>query len=255
LQFTVTPNTNNISRIELFSTGGSVGVATSQSNAPFIVSSTDLGLGLHPFYALVTDQNGLRYQTQTAWYRIILGLVAPNLEYTIAPGISQRITLSELQSNGLHSSLDNPAYAITGVSATSAQGGTVIHNANNIQYTYPTSGNPTNDSFSYTVTDGTFSTNATVTLTFQRQSGAPSGSITVSGDSPAATVTLYGIPGLQYDVQRSTNLSTWTTLLAAPPLNVPPPITAGSDGRINFIDSFSDLGGSPSSSYYRTIQH
>ena len=71
LQFTVTANNDNISRIELFSTGGSVGVATNQAAAVFAVSATDLGLGLHPFYALVTDQAGHRFQTQTAWYRIL----------------------------------------------------------------------------------------------------------------------------------------------------------------------------------------
>jgi hypothetical protein len=26
---------------------------------------------LHPFYALITDQAGNRYRTQTAWYRIL----------------------------------------------------------------------------------------------------------------------------------------------------------------------------------------
>ncbi len=71
LQFTVTANTNNISRIELFSTGGSMGAATNQVAAIFNLSAAYLGLGLHPFYALVTDQNGHRYQTQTVWYRIV----------------------------------------------------------------------------------------------------------------------------------------------------------------------------------------
>ena len=66
LQFTVTANTNNIARIELFSTGGSVGVTTNQTAAVFAVSAAYLGLGLHPFYALVTDQSGNRFQTQTA---------------------------------------------------------------------------------------------------------------------------------------------------------------------------------------------
>jgi uncharacterized protein (TIGR03790 family) len=71
LQFTVTANNNNISRIELFSTGGSVGVATNQTAAVFGLSAAFLGLGFHPFYALVTDQTGHRYQTQTIWYRIL----------------------------------------------------------------------------------------------------------------------------------------------------------------------------------------
>ncbi len=71
LQFTVKANATNISRIELFSTGGSVAVATNQATALFVISATDLGLGLHPFYALVTNQAGERYQTQRVWYRII----------------------------------------------------------------------------------------------------------------------------------------------------------------------------------------
>ncbi|MGA2854483.1 MAG: TIGR03790 family protein [Verrucomicrobiota bacterium] len=71
LQFTVAANVTNISRIELFSTGGSVGVATNQATAVFDVYAAYLGLGLHPFYAQVTDQAGNRCQTQTVWYRIL----------------------------------------------------------------------------------------------------------------------------------------------------------------------------------------
>ena len=71
LQFTVTANPTNIARIELFSTGGSLGVITNQPTAVFKVNSAVLGLGLHPFYALVTDQAGHQYQTQTISYRII----------------------------------------------------------------------------------------------------------------------------------------------------------------------------------------
>ena len=67
LQFAVTANATNISRIELFSTGGSVGVATNLAAAIFTVNTAYLGLGVHPFYALVTDSAGHRYQTQTIW--------------------------------------------------------------------------------------------------------------------------------------------------------------------------------------------
>ena len=71
LQFAVSANTTNISRLELFSTGGSVGVVSNQPSAVFTVSSATLGLGLHPFYALVTDTSGNRYQTETDWIRLI----------------------------------------------------------------------------------------------------------------------------------------------------------------------------------------
>ncbi len=71
LQFTVSASASNIARIELFSTGGSQAVVTNQATAVFAVSASYLGLGLHPFYAVVTDQTGHRFQTPTVWYRII----------------------------------------------------------------------------------------------------------------------------------------------------------------------------------------
>ncbi len=70
LQFTITASQPNIARMELFSTGGSVAVVTNQATAGFTLVATNLGLGLHPFYALVTDQLGHRYQTPTLTYRL-----------------------------------------------------------------------------------------------------------------------------------------------------------------------------------------
>ncbi len=71
LQFSVAANTNNITRIELFSTGGSLAVATNLSSAIFDVAGSFLGIGLHPFYAAVTRADGERYRTRTKWIRII----------------------------------------------------------------------------------------------------------------------------------------------------------------------------------------
>jgi uncharacterized protein (TIGR03790 family) len=71
LQFSVAANTNDISQIELFSTGGSQGVALNQTNAVFSIAATNLGIGLHPFYAIVTDNGGRQYRTPTQWFRVI----------------------------------------------------------------------------------------------------------------------------------------------------------------------------------------
>jgi hypothetical protein len=71
LQFSVTAGATNISRIELFSTGGSVGTVSNQAAAVFTAPSAALGLGLHPFYAVVTDTAGHRYQTQTVSVRLV----------------------------------------------------------------------------------------------------------------------------------------------------------------------------------------
>jgi len=71
LQFQVTANTNAITRIELFSTGGSWGVVSNQPSATFSLAATNLGLGLHPFYALVMRNDGRQYRTETKWIRLI----------------------------------------------------------------------------------------------------------------------------------------------------------------------------------------
>lgn len=71
LQFQVLANTNAISKIELFSTGGSLGSVLGQSNATFSVACTNLGIGLHTFYAMVTASGGVQYRTDSKQIRII----------------------------------------------------------------------------------------------------------------------------------------------------------------------------------------
>jgi len=70
LQFSVTVNTNTVNTIELFSTGGPLGTVTNTSPAYFSVAGTSLGLGLHPFYAIVTA-GGIQYRTATTLIRLI----------------------------------------------------------------------------------------------------------------------------------------------------------------------------------------
>jgi hypothetical protein len=70
LLFSVAANTNTISTIELFTTGGSVSVASNQFSATFAVAATNLGVGLHPFYAVITRSDGKQYRTGTEWIRI-----------------------------------------------------------------------------------------------------------------------------------------------------------------------------------------
>ncbi len=66
----VTANTNNISSITLFTTGGAMAVATNVSNVTFPVHGTNLWEGLHPFYALVQTDGGEKYRTRTEWIRL-----------------------------------------------------------------------------------------------------------------------------------------------------------------------------------------
>ncbi|MCS7338242.1 MAG: hypothetical protein NZ739_08415, partial [Verrucomicrobiae bacterium] len=64
--------------------GGLIGVVSNQQTAAFSVSGTNLGLGLHPFYAVVSYTDGKQYRTQTKWIRLIgpdepfrVGITAP----------------------------------------------------------------------------------------------------------------------------------------------------------------------------------
>lgn len=70
LQFSVEANTTTIASIELFSTGGSWGVASNQPTAMFSLAATHLGAGRHPFSAVVTRDDGQQYRTETKWIRI-----------------------------------------------------------------------------------------------------------------------------------------------------------------------------------------
>ena len=63
----VTANTNNVSLITLYSTGGAVSAISNESTAIFPVAGTNLWAGLHPFYAVVRTSSGLAYRTQTQW--------------------------------------------------------------------------------------------------------------------------------------------------------------------------------------------
>ena len=71
LQFLVTQTTNNITKIELFSTGGSLGASNNVNSANFSIPASYLGIGLHPFYAVVTKSDGKQYRTDTKWIRIV----------------------------------------------------------------------------------------------------------------------------------------------------------------------------------------
>jgi hypothetical protein len=70
LSFAVAANATNITRIELFSTGGLVAAAANRSAVELSAQTTVLGVGQHPFSAVVTDAEGRQYQTATIWEQL-----------------------------------------------------------------------------------------------------------------------------------------------------------------------------------------
>lgn len=90
LKFSVTPNTNAISLIQLYSTGGLIGAATNQPTLTNSIAASYLGIGLHPFYAIVTANSGAQYRTATTWINVI----GPDSPFELQVRPSPLITLS-----------------------------------------------------------------------------------------------------------------------------------------------------------------
>jgi fibronectin-binding autotransporter adhesin len=173
---------------------------------------------------------------------------APNKTFTRAPGISLKISIADLGA----ADPGNGTVTFNSV-AGGSQSATISHNNNYIYY-LPQAGNNNGDAFTYTTTDGQcVSASGTITVSVASQPGAASGQISVFGDH--VSVTMYGIPGYQYDVQRSTdNMNSWTTL-SSPPLATTSITASTADGSISFTDDFSDLNSPPNSAYYRIVAH
>jgi len=67
----VAANTNSVTAISLFSTGGLLATATNQSAVTFSFNGPALGAGFHHFYALVQTSDGLQYRTETRSARLV----------------------------------------------------------------------------------------------------------------------------------------------------------------------------------------
>ena len=115
LQFSIVANTNNVSKIELFSTGGSLGSVLGQQSALFSVSGTNMGIGLHPFYAVVTTATGKQYRTETKWIRLLgtepafpiaISTPPPTLTWPATPGKTYDI-LSSTSVTGVYQVQDS----------------------------------------------------------------------------------------------------------------------------------------------------
>jgi len=167
--------------------------------------------------------------------------------FTRSPNLTFKIALTDLLAGA--SDVNHDALSVSGVDTPSVGGADVTADSAYVFYTPNSAG--TGDTFTYQISDGhggTASSIVTINVA-AHDSGSPS--ISLSGAT--VSVTLFGIPGVQYDVQRSLNFSSWTTLSTS--LTPAPPITPAGDGKISFTDDFSDLGTPPPAAYYRTVPH
>ena len=174
-------------------------------------------------------------------------VTATNVTYLRNAGSSVKISKTNLLT---HAS-DSDAETITvlgvgtdGVNLLTTNGVTLTTDADWIFYTNSATLDA-NDSFLYKVTDtrGCIALGTVFIQVVQNETGQGT-SVTVSNG--VATVGFAGIPGRSYQVQRSTNLVDWATLVTT---------NAPGNGVFEWADNFSDLGvppaDPPSSAYYR----
>ena len=132
---------------------------------------------------------------------------------------------------------------ISSVGATSDQGGTVTFTGSLVKYT-PPSGYTGTDSFSVIFSDGQLTTTGFVTVSVGVPAGSGPALISITTVGSDVQLKFSGIPGHQYDIQRSTSLTspvTWNTLTT---------VTANASGFILYTDS-----SPPSPSYWRTLNN
>jgi len=147
-----------------------------------------------------------------------------------------KIALANLATNWTDA--DGDTVTLTGINLTTTNGVTL--STNSAYILYPNGPNVA-DQFSYTIGDGQGgSAIGVVNITVAANASGQAQSIMVTGST--AVLSFAGIPGYTYNVDRSTNLISWTTIETT---------NAPGTGLFNYTDDFSDLGGPPSSAYYR----
>jgi hypothetical protein len=130
-------------------------------------------------------------------------------------GVPKMIPVNDLLANDTNPDADGDAVSFTGVSASSAQGGTVSESEGVITYT-PKAGYTGPDTFTYTVNDGDWGGTATETVIINVDGTAvtPPGNMTLVVSGGTATGTFTGTAGKTYILQRSTTLEvgSWLTV-------------------------------------------
>jgi fibronectin-binding autotransporter adhesin len=164
---------------------------------------------------------------------------ATNATYTRGKGVPMRILISDLLTNA--SASPGETLSLQSISATTTNSGTLTSDATFIYV--PT--NTVNDAFTYTVVSSPSgaTASASVLVTAVDSFGQATGQVTITNSTVMAN--FWGIPGYNYNVERATNVTFTAGVSNFPSAN------AATNGAISVTDDFIDLGGPPSSAYYR----
>lgn len=226
-----------------FSTAGPLPANVTLSSGGLLSGVPLVSLGGQSFPFTLTATNGVAPDaSQSFTLRINRRPVGGTVSLATSPNTPGSVAVAKLRSASTDP--DGDALTISGVSASSAQGGTVVLSGTAATYTPPTNYSGP-DSFTFTVTDGFAGSTGTGTVNVSvRGAGALSLNIvSITTTGAGTTIVAQGIPGLNYIIQFSDNMqATWANLSG--------PITAGSNGRIEYLDATQPP---PTQRFYRAI--
>ena len=206
--------------------------ATVTVNGTVVASETasqsiPLGVGPNVIHVVVTAQDGVSLTS----YTLTVNFAPAFGGYAFGTRFQTSATVSLAKLLAKASDPSGDALSVTAAGLASAQGGTAVLQVSGIVYT-PPAGFSGTDTFSVTITDALgAATSGTVTATV----GLPATAGGQTGNPPIVTVlggqiglTFQGIPGRSYQIQRSTDLSTWATITS---------VTANSSGTMIYTDA------------------
>jgi hypothetical protein len=200
----------------------------SQSNYTWTIATTTRGVENFATNKIVVDTSAFTNDLAGGYFKVVLsndgGSV--NLVYVGNRGpsanlvllarslkTSMKISIANILTN-YTSDPDGDARILTAV-GTSTNGSSIYINGGFIFYA-PTNNLPENfiyvvrDNRPYRPGDTVLTATNWISISVERAAGYPQGITPISGG--AVSVLFAGVPGYAYDVQRSTNMVTWTTL-------------------------------------------
>jgi Invasin, domain 3/Cadherin-like domain len=220
-------------------------VALSSGSASITIAASSLAHGSNTIAAVYSNTDGnFNGSTGSLSPKQVVNTPPSAGTHNLATRVNTNLNVSATTLAGLDFDTDSDSLSVTGVSASSTNGGTVSLNSGTITYSPPHNYAGT-DAFTYGITDTFGGTNqclavvtvrlGTLTSVFSFISSATNGVVTLRG---------YGIPTHSYDVQESgdVNFSTNTVLGTV--------VAAG-----NGVLSFSDTSATNSPRYYRFATH
>ncbi|MGD0744999.1 MAG: Ig-like domain repeat protein [Verrucomicrobiota bacterium] len=136
--------------------------------------------------------------------------VANGDSYSRGPGVGIKIHVSNLLANDTDANGDTVTYVSSDSTTTHGVSLGISGSGNSTIIVYPSSAANSADSFQYIISDGSLTATGLVSITISNSVTGQNATITVSGNT--ATITFYGVPGLHYAVQRSTDMNNWADI-------------------------------------------